>query len=279
MSLANAITTDTLPSNVPKLELKGTNWAIFAFRFQTAVAAKELWKQFDGKTPCPTPADMKAGATTAEAAAIEQWRKNENLAKNLLTQRIPDSTALRVKSLPTVAAMWKEITREFTEKGAYAQTELRAQFLESSCPSGGDIRQFLEGLRTKREELASVGITITEQDYRSTIIKSLPNSLANFASSQLASAKLLSTSKTIEPDILISVISEEWERQKAKNPRCQVKTEDHDDEAMFVAGAAKNFNRGNKGQRGSNWPPRACWNCGSTEHLNHKCPGPQAIKV
>ncbi|KAJ8586925.1 hypothetical protein M405DRAFT_794886, partial [Rhizopogon salebrosus TDB-379] len=115
MSLAGAITTDTLPSNVPKLELKGTNWAIFAFRFQTAVEAKELWKQFDGTTPCPTPV-ASSTPTAAETIAIEQWRKSESLAKNLLTQRVPDSTALRVKNLATVAAMWHEITREFTEK-------------------------------------------------------------------------------------------------------------------------------------------------------------------
>ncbi|KAJ8586924.1 hypothetical protein M405DRAFT_713301, partial [Rhizopogon salebrosus TDB-379] len=78
------------------------------------------------------------------------------------------------------------------------------------CPNGGDIRQFLDGLRTKREELASVGVSIDEKDYRSTIIKSLPNSLANFASNQLTSAKLWSPTKTIDPDILISIISEEW---------------------------------------------------------------------
>lgn len=75
MSLAGTITTDTLPSNVPKLELKGTNWAIFAFRFQTAVKAKELWKQFDGNTPCPSPANASAGPTATETTAIEQWQR------------------------------------------------------------------------------------------------------------------------------------------------------------------------------------------------------------
>ena len=37
------VTTVILPSNVPKLNIKGTNWAIFAFRFQVAVEAKDLW--------------------------------------------------------------------------------------------------------------------------------------------------------------------------------------------------------------------------------------------
>ncbi|OJA13368.1 hypothetical protein AZE42_11464 [Rhizopogon vesiculosus] len=136
------ITTDTLPNNVPKLDVKGTNWAIFSLRFQIAVGAKELWTHFDGTAPRPV------GTPT--------WQKSESLAKHLLTQRIPDSTALRVWNLTDVAAMWTEIVREYTEKGTYAQTDLRTKFLESKCPSGGDVRQFLDDLRTKCDELAAV---------------------------------------------------------------------------------------------------------------------------
>ncbi|OJA15736.1 hypothetical protein AZE42_14118, partial [Rhizopogon vesiculosus] len=60
MSTPIPVTTDTLPSNVPKLEIKGTNWAIFSLRLQIAVEAKELWKHFDGSTPRPV------GATTTQ---------------------------------------------------------------------------------------------------------------------------------------------------------------------------------------------------------------------
>lgn len=164
---------------------------------------------------------------------------------------------------------------EFTEKGAYAQTELRLQFLDSSCSSGGDIHQFLDGLRTKQEELASVGVDIDEKDYRSTIIKSLPNSLANFASNQLASAKLWSPMKTIDPDVLISVISEEWERQKAKYSRRLVKEAGHD-EAMAAVGGTRPSSNGRRfpPRPTANRPPRACWNCGSMEHLKRRCPQP-----
>ncbi|KAF8545918.1 hypothetical protein OG21DRAFT_1380404, partial [Imleria badia] len=139
--------------------------------------------------------------------------KNEALAKHLLTQRIPDSTALRIHSLATVCGMWMEIETEYTEKGAYAQTDLRAQFLKSKLLKGAEVCHFLDGLRTKCEELAAIGVAIDQTDYRSTIIKSLPASLTNFASNQLASACLFSSTKTIEPDTLIAIISEEAEHQ------------------------------------------------------------------
>ncbi|KAG1732846.1 uncharacterized protein EDB91DRAFT_1084594 [Suillus paluster] len=37
--------------------------------------------------------------------------------------------------------MWKEIVHEYTEKGAYAQTDLHTKFLELKCPGGGDVME------------------------------------------------------------------------------------------------------------------------------------------
>lgn len=84
--------------------------------------------------------------------------------------------------------MWTEIVCEYTEKGAYAQTDLRTRFLEMKCPERGDVREWLKQLHSRREELAQVGVDIEEKDYRSTIISSLPGHLSGFASNLLASA-------------------------------------------------------------------------------------------
>ena len=62
----------------------------------------------------------------------------------------------------------------------------------------------------------TVGVIIDDGDYRSTILSSLPTPLANFASMQLAAAHMFSSEKTISPDILISLINEEADRQKVQ---------------------------------------------------------------
>ncbi|TFK67018.1 hypothetical protein BDN72DRAFT_771333, partial [Pluteus cervinus] len=118
---------DQLPSTVPKLESSGVNWAIFSYRFEVAVQAKNYWKQFDGTTPRP---QQGYPITTAEQTALDAWEKDERIAKSLLTQKIPDSTVLLVKSCTTVHKMWETIKKEYTIKGAYAQTDLRTKFLE-----------------------------------------------------------------------------------------------------------------------------------------------------
>jgi hypothetical protein len=292
MSTTVPVTTDTLPTNVPKLDIKGTNWAIYSLHFQVAIEAKELWKQFDRTNPKPVGSPMTSGGTTTvsplDPVALAQWQKHKNLMKHLLTQHIPNSTALCVQNLTDIVAMWKEIMHEYTEKGAYAQTDLRTKFLESKCPGGGDVRTFLDELRTKHDELSAVGVQIEEKDYRSTIIQSLPNHLASFASGQLATARLYSPTQTIDPDILISLIIEESECRSCKDsrPSCGGTTTRHDggNEAMAAIDTSSCSRGGRGGNRssfrggrggGNNRPRPPCWNCGSWEHFKAHCPEPK----
>ena len=294
------LSTNTLPSNVPKLEVSGKNWAIYRIRFTRAVQSKGVWGHLDGSAPCPTPpvttppvavtqttggTQQPAVTITPDPAELVAWRKDEALALDLLTQRIPDSTVIRTSSQPTAAAMWAEIVREYTEKGAYAQTELRTKFLESKCTDRGDVREWLDSLRVRREELAQVGVSIDEKDYRSTIISSLPGYLAGFASSQLAAARLYSSTKTIDPDILISLIAEEYDRQRVarsrRNTAPMSKSRDAN-EAMYVSPslpsqrkkATSHSHGGNRTNSSGKKPSRACWNCGAEDHLRRNCPKP-----
>ena len=170
--------------------------------------------------------------------------------------------------------------------------------LELKCPPQGNVREFLDNLRVKKEELATVGVIIDDGDYCSTILTSLPIPLANFASMQLAAARMFSTAKTISPDVLISLINEEADRQKVQKSRRHEGGKgklDEKDEALFVTGSS-NFTRGGgsggrggfgrgggRGGRG-NWrggyrkPSTSigeCWNCGDKGHFRRNCPKPK----
>ncbi|KIL61433.1 hypothetical protein M378DRAFT_46616, partial [Amanita muscaria Koide BX008] len=130
---------DQLSSSVPRLDSSGKNWAIFSIRFQDAVEAKGFWGHFDGTEPCPQSA-MKDKPTPDESAAINRWTREEMSAKSLLSQKLPDSTLLRIRGKKSVKERWDEVVTEFTEKGTYAQTELRSKFLDSRCSDKGNVR-------------------------------------------------------------------------------------------------------------------------------------------
>jgi len=166
MSTAPTSLSDTLPSSIPKLDASGMNWAIFAVCFQDAVKAKGFWGHFTGAKPHPT-ADISGAKAVAVTAAVpaegdkvpppiltaeelavaqKQWDKDELSAKSLLTQKIPDSTFMRIHTKKTVRERWEAIVTKYTEKGAYAQTDLRKEFLRSKCPNCSNVREFLDNL-------------------------------------------------------------------------------------------------------------------------------------
>jgi hypothetical protein len=156
-------------------------------------------------------------------------------------------------------------------KGAYAQTEMRAKFLTTRCPEKGNARDFLRGLRLKKEELAQVGVKISDEDYLSTIISSLPDGLSNFASVQM-SWTLQSTSQPMDASTLMTMLLQEAERQNLRSQRRKQGAgkgkEDEKGEALVVSA---NKPRGKRDINGK----VLCWNCGGGDHLRNKCTEPK----
>ena len=155
-----------------------------------------LLGSLSGTTPSPSPA-LPSAPTAEEHTAIEKWEKDKHSARSLLTQKLPDSALMCVWNKSSVKEHWEAITMEFTQKGMFAQTELCTRFLDMKCLEKGNVWEFLDSLCMKHEELAMVGIETDTKDYLSTIISSLPMSLSNFASHQLATTKLYHMTKTI----------------------------------------------------------------------------------
>ena len=178
-----------------------------------------------------------------------------------------------IHSKDTVKERWDAVVMEYSKKSAYAQTDLRAKFLAMRCPDKGNPREFLEGLRVKREELSQAGVVIDEKDYFSVIISSLPFSLSNFASNQLAATQF--STRKITPDDLLSMLLEESDHQRAQfqHRRGNGKGKDKVDKALS-AGQSSKPSKG-KGKKNHNI---VCWNCDEKGHIFHHCKKPKKPK-
>jgi len=274
-SIATTSLSDALPSSIPKLDASGSNWAIFVFCFEDAIEAKEFWEHFDGTVSHPVPADV-AAPTTTEVAAIAQWDKDERSAKSLLTQKLPDSTVVMVHGKKTVKERWDAVVMEFSKKSAYAQADMRAKFMAMRCPDKGNPREFLEGLRVKKEELAQAGVTVEEKDYFSIIISSLPYALSNFASSQLAAAQYLS-SKKMTPEDLLSMLLEESDRQQAQFQRRRAPGKGKEDSNKALSADQSSRSKKGKGHAHKH-ADVTCWNCDDKGHISRNCKKPRRSK-
>ena len=177
---------------------------------------------------------------------------------------------MEIHSKKTVKEHWEAVVREYMVKGVYAQTEIRVKFLLMRCPEKGNTKEFLRGLRLKREELVQVGVKISNEEYLSTIISSLPDPLANFTSLQMSWA-LQHTSKPIDANTLMTMLLQEAKRQTLLNQRHKQvngKSKEEDGEALVVSDDKP---RGKKNLGGK----ILCWGCGKEGNLKYKCPEPQ----
>ena len=87
----------------------------------------------------------------------------------------------------------------------------------------------MRGLQLKKEELAQVGVKISDKEYLSTIISSLPDALANFASMQMA-WMLQQTSKSMDAGTLMMMLLQEAECQNLRNQRRKLSRKIKDEE-------------------------------------------------
>jgi hypothetical protein len=253
-----------LPSNIPCLEADGSNWAIFVLRFREAMQVTHRWPYFEGTIPCPSPKDP-AKVLDDESKAIDDWEFEDLAARYLLSQRLPNSIAIRLHSLTTTKARWDCLVFEFTAQSIYAQNNLEEAFFSMACTKGEDIRVFLTALHCKREELAAAGVQITHKEYQRTLLKSLPDELVKFAAQLLSSAR--HSGLILDTETLINSVIEESEHLKNRCVRSQrgqgeKQKEGLTDEALADTGSEGSHRRRRAGR---------CHSCGKPGHWAREC--------
>ncbi|KAK7000934.1 hypothetical protein R3P38DRAFT_3614509 [Favolaschia claudopus] len=191
------ITADlTSMSKVPTLLSNGSNWLIFTKRFKNFVNSKVLWGHFDGTTPKPTP--------PAAQAEIDLWMKHESEARNFLTQRLEDSMFLQADQRPTVAEMWEYISNKVTALSAHVVASLQADFDNCNCGDKDNVRTHLEiNLADKYLNLIAVGVIMSDSQYATRIVNSLPRNYQSYLSTGDAHHSSPHASITISPSLTL----------------------------------------------------------------------------
>jgi hypothetical protein len=120
---ATPTTIEKLLANILHLESNSSNWAIFKMRFSNTMKVTCRWAYFTGLSPYPDPIDP-AKPTPEEAAKIVQWEFENSIASYLLSQRLPDTTEMRLANCTTTKECWDLVTKEYQAKSTYAQADL-----------------------------------------------------------------------------------------------------------------------------------------------------------
>ena len=203
---------------------------------------------------------------SAETQEGLEWDHEDAITSYLLSKCLPNDINLDIKQLPTTKEQWNAICRTFMAKSVYAKTNLYQSFMDMRCPKGGDVRNFLNDLRTRRYKLRAIDIAINDSDYKRTILRGILEALAPFASTMLTHLNLGSeyTGKPVDLSRFIDLVSEEANRVKAcrapKDQSGKGKNGSQNDEALAVTDG--NNKKRRKGK---------CHHCQKEGHWAREC--------
>jgi hypothetical protein len=167
-----------------------------------------MWGYLDGTNQRPIP--KKPGAPTDdEAEALEKWDSEDCTAQYLLSNCVPDRTAITLSKHSTAKAQWEKLTTDYTAKNMRVRIALERAFFEIHRRRGQDVRAFLADLRQKYDELVVAGADIAERDYWRIVRRGLPDELATFAARNLAIPQEVDNMTIIDTYVLIGAICKE----------------------------------------------------------------------
>ncbi|KAF8811780.1 hypothetical protein BYT27DRAFT_7221343 [Phlegmacium glaucopus] len=158
---------------------------------------------------------------------------------------------MKIRSKGTAYEIWTELSKNFQNK---------------SCMVSVDLRRRMQEQRTMREDLASMGQSLTKNDFYVIILGSLPSSYNPYISAVSATSSVLG--KTLSAGDLMLTITEEYECQNLKS-----KIGRKDENITFYS---NDSGKGRKGGSGSSSKKSSieCFNCHKKGHYAADCWAP-----
>jgi len=191
---------------------------------------------------------------------MKEWKQGEAIAKQQITSTIPDSLFMKICSKGTAHKIWTELSNHFQNKSRMVSVDLRRRLQEQRCPERGDVAAHFTTLHTMQEDLPSMGQPITENDFYTIILGSLPSSYDPYILAVNATSSVLGT--TLSADDLMFTITEEYKHRNLKS-----KTGKKEENAAFYS------NDSGKGWKGGSSSKKniECFNCGKKGHYKSDC--------
>ena len=238
-------------AQILKLETDGSNWVIFKDHFLYAVAAASLITHVDGTEVVPPLVTIGPRPLTTEQQqeldeynlALSKWKSDEAIIKQAIATVILDSLFIEVRKKETAYLMWEAVKSQREKKSRMVTVDMRQRLQAEKCTEHGDVRAHLTKLLTMREDLASMGGSISDEDFTSIVLRSIPLSYDTYIAAITATSTLLD--QTLSPTNLIDAIRDEADRRTIKNPKSKKNKQD----AAFTAGQSSE--KGKKGGKKS----------------------------
>jgi transposase InsO family protein len=250
--------TSSVPSAKRIEPLNGENYIAWRLKMEWVLTELHLWDVVAEGGP-PT-AVVPTAPTAEERTAIEAWQQKDYQARREIGLRINDEYLVYAGEATTAAGLWHRLTTVFQGRDPLNVINLRREFTSLRAVDGTDMGEHVRKLRRMHLSLLARGQFISEQDFCSTLLTSLPGSWRAFITvihGQLAN---------ITAEVLMSKVTEEDQLRKQDTIQ---------ETALRTSGSGA----GSRNTGKSNLKRGKCHNCGKKGHFKQDCWAPGGGKA
>src|SRR5258708_15941173 len=212
--------------HLPKLAAKGVNWIMYHDRIQWSLKMRGLGDHLTSKAV--TKSYTNAG-DIGRVSPAQRCVRDKITASGLLDATIPDEVFRDIKSSETVMDVWAQLKALFEGKSRSVMVDLGRKFQTTRCGEDDDVHAHFNKLTHLREKLSALGRAVSDDEYVTVLIESLPSCYDSHSDSLTSSCDV--NNMDITPTAVICAATCEykkhvlWEENKAQDKAFAATTE------------------------------------------------------
>ena len=150
--------------------------------------------------------------------------------------------------------MWNTLKKDFEGRTHAFQNKLRDRLAVTKCGDNENVREHVDRIQYMLEELAGMGVMVTDKEYTAMVIKSMPESYRVYFTAISTAVEVSGNSLT--PYMVMDFAVSEYDRRQDQ----------------IENAPRRNGKSGRRGRRSSKGKEkRSCFGCGKGGHLKRDC--------
>ena len=241
-----------------KLTHDGSNWVNYRDKLRITLNMRGLTDHITSEQI--TQAYTAAGIING-VGPNDRWAADQATVRFIIMNTIPEAIFSRIKNLPHAKGYWDSLHTLFQDRSQNLIMDLMTKLQESRCEEGGNLRTHFDSLIDLREQLAVMGRTITDQEFATILMRSVPPSFRRDVSQITTAADV--SARDITPATVMRILTDEYDT------RAREQTGSHNRDEAFATRTARNQNQGQK--QGQSQRDVECYNCHKKGHTKAQC--------
>lgn len=189
-----------------------------------------------------------------------RWNLDQGMVKNLITTSIPNSVFNNIKGKKNPKEMWDALKSMFEGHSCNLLMVMWKKLQNIHCGEEDDVHVHFILLADLCEQLASMGETITDNQFMNTMLSSLPDIYDLKVNTITTDADL--NAKDIQPSSIVKLIGDEYDKLQVCK---QMNKKKNGEDEAFTADAQS------KDKKKSKKCDMECFNCHKKGHVKADC--------